>query len=165
MVQYFLMMLGNRRSHSSLCDHEGKQPIHIQTFCIHATIWFFTFSMLLLLLSCSSRVGLCATLQTSAHQAPSSLKFSSQEHWSGFPFLSPMHESEKWKWKWSRVQVLATPWTAAYQAPPSMGFSRQEYWSGVPLPSPQCYFTIQNLPWLWVSLTINRRLGRRRQCK
>ena len=47
-----------------------------------------------------------------------------------------MYESEKWKWKWSRVWLLATPWTAAYQAPPSMGFSRQEYWSGVPLPSP-----------------------------
>ena len=46
-----------------------------------------------------------------------------------------MHKSEKWKWKWSRVQLLVTPWTAAYQAPPSMGLSRQEYWSGVPLPS------------------------------
>ena len=33
-----------------------------------------------------------------AHQAPSSLGFSRQEHWSGLPFPSPMHESEKWKW-------------------------------------------------------------------
>ena len=24
--------------------------------------------------------------------------FSRQEHWSGLPFPSPMHESEKWKW-------------------------------------------------------------------
>ena len=47
-----------------------------------------------------------------------------QEHWSGLPFPSPMHESEKWKW--SRVQLLVTPWTAAYQAPPSVGFSRQK---------------------------------------
>ena len=30
-----------------------------------------------------------------AHQAPPSLGFSRQEHWSGLPFLSPMHESEK----------------------------------------------------------------------
>ena len=30
-----------------------------------------------------------------AHQAPSSLGFSRQEHWSGLPFPSPMHESEK----------------------------------------------------------------------
>ena len=31
------------------------------------------------------------------HQAPPSLGFSRQEHWSGLPFPSPMHESEKWK--------------------------------------------------------------------
>ena len=30
-----------------------------------------------------------------AHQAPLSLGFSRQEHWSGLPFPSPMHESEK----------------------------------------------------------------------
>ena len=33
-----------------------------------------------------------------ALQAPLSLGFSRQEHWSGLPFPSPMHESEKWKW-------------------------------------------------------------------
>ena len=33
-----------------------------------------------------------------AHQAPPSLGFSRQEHWSGVPLPSPMHESEKWKW-------------------------------------------------------------------
>ena len=72
-----------------------------------------------------------------AHQAPPSLGFSRQEHWSGLPFPSPMHESEKVKAKsLSCVQLLATPWTAALKAPPTMGFSRQEYWSGVPLPSP-----------------------------
>ena len=32
-----------------------------------------------------------------AHQAPLSLGFSRQEHWSGLPFPSPMHESEKGK--------------------------------------------------------------------
>ena len=74
-----------------------------------------------------------------AHQAPPSLGFSRQEHWSGLPFPSPVQESEKWKVKvksLSRVWLLATPWTAAHQALRSMGFSRQEYWSGVPLPSP-----------------------------
>ena len=44
-----------------------------------------------------SRVQLCATPQTAADQAPPSLGFSRQEHWSGLPFPSPMHESEKWK--------------------------------------------------------------------
>ena len=62
-----------------------------------------------------------------AHQAPPSLGFSRQEHWSGLPFPSPMHESEKWKW---------SRWVLSNQAPLSMGFSRQECWSGVPLPSP-----------------------------
>ena len=49
----------------------------------------------LLLLSRFSRVQLCATPETAAHQAPLSLGFSRQEHWSGLPFPSPMHESEK----------------------------------------------------------------------
>ena len=51
--------------------------------------------LLLLLLSCFSHVRLCAIPQTAAHQAPLSLRFSRQEHWSGLPFPSPMHESEK----------------------------------------------------------------------
>ena len=50
--------------------------------------------MLLLLLSRISRVQLCATPQTAAHQAPPSLGFSRQENWSRLPFPSPMHESE-----------------------------------------------------------------------
>ena len=50
--------------------------------------------LLLLLLSRFSRVRLCATPQTAAHQALPSLGFSRQEHWSGLPFPSPMHESE-----------------------------------------------------------------------
>jgi len=50
---------------------------------------------LLLLLSRFSHVQLCATPQMAAHQAPLSLGFSKQEHWSGLPFPSPIHESEK----------------------------------------------------------------------
>ena len=52
-------------------------------------------ALLLLLLSRFSRVRLCATPQTAAHQASPSLGFSRQEHWSGLPFPSPMHKSEK----------------------------------------------------------------------
>ena len=61
--------------------------------------WIYVFPCLnmLLLLSRFSRVRLCATPWTAAHQAPPSLGFSRQEHWSGLPFPSPMHESEKWK--------------------------------------------------------------------
>ena len=59
--------------------------------------WILMVTLLLLLLSRFSRVRLCATPKTTAHQAPPSLGFSRQEHWSGLPFPSPMHESEKWK--------------------------------------------------------------------
>ena len=45
-----------------------------------------------LLISHFSRVRLCAT---------PSLGFSRQEHWSGLPFPSPVHKSEKWKWSHS----------------------------------------------------------------
>ena len=48
--------------------------------------------LLLLLLSRFSHVQLCATPQMAAHQAPPSLGFSRQEHWSGLPFPSPMHK-------------------------------------------------------------------------
>ena len=46
----------------------------------------------LLLLSHFSHVRLCVT---------PSLGFSRQEHWSGLPFPSPMHKSEKWRWSLS----------------------------------------------------------------
>jgi len=63
--------------------------------------YFIKFSLLLLSRFC--RVRLCANPQTTAHQAPLSLGFSRQEHWSGLSFPSPMHESEKWKWSHSVV--------------------------------------------------------------
>ena len=46
--------------------------------------------LLLLLLSHVSRVRLCETPQTAAHQAPPSLGFSRQECWSGVPLPSPV---------------------------------------------------------------------------
>ena len=50
-----------------------------------------------------SHVRPSATPWTAAFQAPPSMGFSRQEHWSGLPFPSPMHESEKWKWSCSVV--------------------------------------------------------------
>ena len=47
--------------------------------------------LLLLLLSRFSRVQLCATPETAAHQVPLSLGFSRQEHWSGLPFPPSRH--------------------------------------------------------------------------
>ena len=62
-----------------------------------------------LLLSHFSRVRLCATPWTAAHQAPPSLGFSRQEYQSGLPFPSSMHESEKWKWSRSVVSDSSRP--------------------------------------------------------
>ena len=68
------------------CSTDSMQPIKIQGSY---------FMLLLLLLSRFSRVRLRATPQTAAHQAPPSLGFSRQEHWSGLPLPSPLCESEK----------------------------------------------------------------------
>ena len=62
------------------------------------TIPLLLLLLLLLVLSRFSHVRLCATPQVAAHQAPPSLGFSRQEYWSGLPFPSPVHESEKWKY-------------------------------------------------------------------
>ena len=55
---------------------------------------FFLWLLLLLLLSCFSRVQLLATPWTAAPQAPLSMGFSSQEYWSGVPLPSPF----LWQW-------------------------------------------------------------------
>ena len=56
--------------------------------------------------ACAAAAGAAKSLQScptlcspivAAHQAPPSLGFSRQEHWSGLPFPSPMHEREKGK--------------------------------------------------------------------
>ena len=62
-----------------------------------------------MLLSHFSRVQRCATPKTAAHQAPPSLGFSRQEPWSGLPFPSSMHESEKWKWSRSVMSDSSRP--------------------------------------------------------
>jgi len=78
--------------------------------------------LLLLLLNRFSRVRLCVTPQTAAHQAPLSLGFSRQEYWSGLLFPSPMHACMLSRF--SRVRLYVNLWTAAHQAPLSTGFSK-----------------------------------------
>ena len=77
--------------------------LHIFLYCSTETFadYLNVLLLLLLLLSRFSRVRLCATPEMAAHQAPLYLGFSRQEHQSGLPFPSPMHESEKWKWSLS----------------------------------------------------------------
>ena len=83
-----------------------------EVLCTPLNFFFFLIRLVcspLLLLSRVSHVRLCAPPQTAAHQAPPSLGFSRQEHWSGLPFPSPMHESEKWKWSCSVVSDSQRP--------------------------------------------------------
>ena len=90
-----------------------RQSLTINLFlyiCVYTTASVsLLLLLLLLLLSRFSRVQLCATPQTAAHQASPSLGFSRQEHWSGLPFPSPMQESEKWKWSRSVVSDSSDP--------------------------------------------------------
>ena len=60
--------------------------------CLQLTLKWFAAAAAAKLVS---HVRLCATPETAAHQAPLSLRFSRQEHWSGVPFPSPTQESEK----------------------------------------------------------------------
>ena len=82
---------------------------HCMEFLHLLTSTYYFVLLLLLLLSRFSCVWLCATPETAAHQASRSLGFSRQEHWSGLPFPSPMHESEKWKWSRSVMSRSSNP--------------------------------------------------------
>ena len=96
-----------------LCSHSWDGGVYILSIRDTLPLYLPSLSLVsqatpgempfLLLLSRFSHVRLCVTLQKAAHQAPLSLGFSRQEHWSGLPFPSPMHESEKWKWTHSVV--------------------------------------------------------------
>ena len=60
----------------------------------------------------ATSLQLCPTLcdpMDGSPPGPLSLRFSRQEHWSGLPFPSPMHESEKWKWSRSVVSDSSRP--------------------------------------------------------
>ena len=67
--------------------HKQKSHQACSVLSIDYVIQMYT----LLLLSRFSRVRLCETPETAAHQAPPSLGFFRQEHWSWLPFPSPMY--------------------------------------------------------------------------
>ena len=56
-----------------------------------------------------SRVWHFTTPWAVAYQAPLSMGFSRQEHWSGLSFPFPMHESEKRRWTSSVVSDTQRP--------------------------------------------------------
>ena len=65
----------------------------------HAYGAFVLLSLILAAAAAAAKsLQLCPTLcdpKTAAQQTSRSLGFSRQEHWSGLPFPSPMHEREK----------------------------------------------------------------------
>ena len=95
------IFLGYKITADGDCSHEIKRCLLLGRKAMT--------NLLLLLLSRFSRVRLCATPKMAAHQAPPSLGFSRQEHWSGLPFPSSMHGSEKWKWSRSVVSDSQRP--------------------------------------------------------
>ena len=97
--------------------------------------------LLLLLLSRFSRVQLCATPETAAHQASPSLGFSRQEHWSGLPFPSPLRESEVAQ----SCLTLSDPMDCSPPGSSIHGIFQARKWSGVPLPSPYMQIVILNI--------------------
>ena len=78
------------------------------------------------------------------------LGFSRQEHWSGLPFPSPMHESEKLKWSCS---VVSDSWWPHGLQPTRLlrpwDFPGKSTGVGVPLPSPKLYLGLvyYRIPW------------------
>ena len=67
------------------------------THSIPKLIFFFAELLSSAAVAAAKLLQSCLTLcdPIDVHQAPPSLGFSRQEHWSGLPFPSPMHESEK----------------------------------------------------------------------
>ena len=93
-------------------DHNVKTRFHLLFIQKYVSSTYYVLTILLhvlLLLSRFSRVRLCATPETAAHQAPPPLGFSRQQYWSALPFPSPMHESEKWKWSGSVMSDFSRP--------------------------------------------------------
>ena len=64
-----------------------------------------------------------------AHQAPPTLGFSRQEHWSGLPFPSPMHESEVTQ----SCPTLSDPLGCSLPGSSVHGIFQARVLSGVPL--------------------------------
>ena len=123
-----LIFLGSKITVDSDCSHEIKRRLPCGRKAVK--------NLLLLLLSRLSRVRLCVTPRTAAHQAPHPWDLPGKNTGVGCHFLLQCLKVKGEGEVAQSVRLLATPWTTAYQAPPSMGFSRQEYWSGVPSPSP-----------------------------
>ena len=92
--------------------------------------------ILLLLLSRFSRVQLCETPQTAAHQASRPWDSPGKKTGVGCHFLLQYMKVKSKSEVAQSCPTLSDPMDCSLPGSSVHGFSRQEYWSGVPLPSP-----------------------------
>ena len=119
-------------------------PCHIKVLTI-VNMVHITSLLLLLLLSRFSCVWLCATPQTAAHQAPPSLGFSRQEHWSGLPFPSPMHERKSEREVAQSCLTLSNPMDCSLPGSSVHGIFQVRVLEWVAIALVLTYFIIGNL--------------------
>ena len=103
----------------------------------------YPFLALLLLLSHFSRVRLCVTPWTAAHQAPLSLGFSRQEHWSGCQFLLQCMKVKSESEVAQSCPTLRDPMDCSLPGSSIHGIFQARVLEWVPLPSP--YIQIHNI--------------------
>ena len=80
--------------------------IFLPTILIPACASFSPAFLMMYSVAAAKSLQSCPTLCDPIDGSPSAspfLRFCRQEHWSGLPFPSPMHENEKWKWSHSVV--------------------------------------------------------------
>ena len=86
-----------------VCFFKNEQcVVFLKTF-IYLFKKFSMYYVMLLLLSCFSRVWLLVAPWTAAHQAPPSMGFSRQEYWSGLPLPSPPWHLTNF---WMKKQII-----------------------------------------------------------
>ena len=98
-------------------------------------------ALLLLLLSHFSRVRLCATPWTAAHQAPPSLGFSKQEHWSGLHFLLQCMKVKSESEVAQSCPTLSNPMNCSPPGSSIHGIfqARVLEWDAIAFSAPKCY--------------------------
>ena len=68
------------------------------TYCRRLAWKILSITLLMCAAAAAKSLQSCPTLCDPIDSSPPSLGFSRQEHWSGLPFSSPVHESEKQNW-------------------------------------------------------------------
>ena len=107
---------------------------------------------LLLRLSHFSRVRLCATPETAAHQAPHPWDSPGKNTGVGCHFLLQCMKVKSESEVTQSCPILRDPMDCSLPGSSIHGFSRQEYWSGVPLPSLEKLsrrYQTNNYIWAW----------------